>query len=216
MMSRTEAGAGAYQVPARLHEIETEVRKSRFIAWVAPVTDRAAAMEVVAEARRRYPDARHHCWAYVLGRPGAATNAAMSDDGEPSGTAGKPILNVIEHKGIGDLIVVVTRYFGGIKLGAGGLVRAYAGATEAALSSVDLMTPRPVETVRILCDFSGEQPVRQEVGRHEGSVDSVAYAEQVSMTLTVPEMALSSIESFCASQGMTLVRGLSAEEPEDQ
>ena len=205
-----------YQVPAGFHQVETEVRKSRFIARVAPVGDRASAMDEVARARDDFPDARHHCWAYVLGRPGAATNAAMSDDGEPSGTAGKPILNVIEHKGIGDLIVVVSRYFGGVKLGAGGLVRAYAGATEAVLSTADLVTPRPVERIRVHCDFSGEQPLRLALQRLEGTVDSVAYADQVSLDLTLPQAAMPELEDFCAAQGMALVSASAAENPEDQ
>lgn len=208
--------ASGYQVPARFREVETQVRKSRFIARVVPVTDRAGAMEAVDRAKADYPDARHHCWAYVLGRPGAATSAAMNDDGEPSGTAGKPILNVIEHKGIGDLIVVVTRYFGGIKLGAGGLVRAYAGATEAALSGVELVTPQPVIQARVLCDFAGEQAVRHETERCEGLVDAVDYARGVTLELTLPEAALPAMEEFCAARGMTLELASAAADPEDQ
>lgn len=123
-----------YPIPAGFLERETEIKKSRFIARVAPVSSRDEVKAWLEQARNDHPDARHICWAYQIGRPGAAAEAAMNDDGEPSGTAGKPILSVIQHKDLGDVLVMVIRYFGGIKLGAGGLVRAYAGATEAVLS----------------------------------------------------------------------------------
>ncbi|CAG0912002.1 unnamed protein product, partial [Cyprideis torosa] len=113
--------SAAFFVPASRVEHELVVNKSRFIAWIAPASDREQAMALLDEARLAYPDARHHCWAYVLGNPSNAASAAANDDGEPAGTAGKPILNVIQHKAIGNIMVVVIRYFGGIKLGAGGL-----------------------------------------------------------------------------------------------
>ncbi|MCW8886021.1 MAG: YigZ family protein [Motiliproteus sp.] len=112
-----------YSVPQQRIEVETEIKKSRFIAWADRAENRDQAMAVLSEARNRYPDARHHCWAYLIGNPAQPKTQAMSDDGEPSGTAGKPILNVLQHNEIGDVMIVVSRYFGGIKLGAGGLVR---------------------------------------------------------------------------------------------
>src|SRR5699024_8835114 len=150
------------QVPAGTSEQTLEIRKSRFIAHAARAASRDEALAVVAAARTDHPEARHHCWAYLLGDPEAASGAAMSDDGEPSGTAGKPILNVIQHKGIGDVVVVVTRYFGGIKLGAGGLVRAYANATEQALAALPLQIHVPHTTVTLVADFAHEQAVRQD------------------------------------------------------
>ena len=114
----------SYAVPAASCEQEYVVKRSRFIARVVPVNSRADVNAAVARAREDYPDARHHCWAYLLGPPGKAAGAGMSDDGEPAGTAGKPILNVLQHGHLGDVLVIVVRYFGGIKLGAGGLVRA--------------------------------------------------------------------------------------------
>ena len=120
----------SYPVPDTPLEVLFEVKKSKFFAFAACTPDRETAMQYLAAKRAEYPDARHHCWAYLLGNPHSPTSAAMSDDGEPSGTAGKPILNVLQHKGVGDITIIVTRYFGGIKLGAGGLVRAYSSAAQ--------------------------------------------------------------------------------------
>ena len=106
-------------------------KKSRFIAEVHPVTSEEEAMEILEQTRKQYWDARHHCWAYIIGRNPAAER--MSDDGEPAGTAGKPILEVIRGRELTNVLVIVTRYFGGILLGTGGLVRAYSDSMQNAL-----------------------------------------------------------------------------------
>ncbi|WP_203141560.1 YigZ family protein [Marinobacter mangrovi] len=193
-----------YPIPAESIEREIDIKKSRFIARVAPVNSREEAMAFLERARADFPDARHHCWAYQIGRPGAATQAAMNDDGEPSGTAGKPILNVIQHKDMGDIMVVVIRYFGGIKLGAGGLVRAYAGATEAVLSEVTRRTQVPVRRLAITLGFALEQPVRHWCEQHEAHVEDVGYGEGVSMQVAVPEASVQAFVAFCRAEGVTL------------
>jgi uncharacterized YigZ family protein len=184
-------------------EAEIEIKKSRFIARAAKVTERAAALAFVEQAKRDFPDARHHCWAYLLGDPDSAASAAMNDAGEPSGTAGKPILNVIQHKGVGDVVVVVIRYFGGIKLGAGGLVRAYSGAAQAAMSILPLAQARPVEAVELSLDFAKEQLLRHWAEQHEAELLQVDYGEQVQLRLSVPQDALDELGVFCAAQGVT-------------
>lgn len=103
----------AYAVPAERTRAEIEIKKSRFIAYAQQVETREQGMQWLAEIKQQYPDARHHCWAYLIGNPSCASNAGMGDDGEPSGTAGKPILNVLQHKGVMDIMVIVVRYFGG-------------------------------------------------------------------------------------------------------
>lgn len=118
-------------------EHELVIRKSRFIAHVAPVASPQDADDRIAEVRRRYWDARHNCSAQVTGLNGE--RARSSDDGEPSGTAGMPMLEVLRRRGLTDVVAVVTRYFGGIKLGAGGLVRAYASAVSEALDLASLV-----------------------------------------------------------------------------
>lgn len=190
-----------YPVPAGPVDRELEINKSRFIAWLRPVRSRAEGQAVLEEARARYPDATHHCHAWLIGAPNSG-QGAMNDDGEPSGTAGKPIFNVIQHKGIGDVMVVVIRYFGGVKLGAGGLVRAYAGAAEAVLSAMDVIEQVPESTVTLRLGFAQEQPLRHWCEQHEGQLDDVDYGETVRVRLTLPEARLAELDAFCAAQGM--------------
>ncbi len=189
-----------YPVPAEYLERETEVKKSRFIARVAPVASRDEVKTWLEQAWRDHPDARHVCWAYQIGRPGAAAEAAMNDDGEPSGTAGKPILNVIQHKDMGDVLVMVIRYFGGIKLGAGGLVRAYAGAAESVLSAVPRAVQQPMMNATVTMDFADEQALRHWCDVHDGVVESVDYGPTVSARVSVPEHRVVDFTAFCDAQ----------------
>lgn len=186
-----------YPVPAGFLERETEVKKSRFIARVYPVSDREQVRAYVDQAHRDFPDARHVCWGYQIGRPGSAAEAAMNDDGEPSGTAGKPILGVIQHKDMGDVLVIVIRYFGGIKLGAGGLVRAYAGAAESVLSSVERVVQQLRARVEVICGFADEQPLRHWCEGHEGQIEAIAYSQHVTVTVSLPEAQLAEFTRFC-------------------
>lgn len=191
-----------YPVPAGYLERETEVKKSRFIARVAPVSSRDEVKALVDQAHRDHPDARHVCWAYQIGRPGSAAEAAMNDAGEPSGTAGKPILNVIQHKDMGDVLVIVIRYFGGVKLGAGGLVRAYAGAAESVLSAVDRVVAKPVIPAHITLGYADEQPLRHWCEVHGAEVVSVDYGASVTAEVSVPEDLVETFSEFCQAQKM--------------
>lgn len=191
-----------YPVPAGCLERETEVRKSRFIARVAPVSSRDEVKAWLEQAHKDHPDARHICWAYQIGRPGAAAEAAMNDDGEPSGTAGKPILSVIQHKDMGDVLVLVIRYFGGIKLGAGGLVRAYAGATEAVLSAVDRVIQQPLSKVTVIMTFADEQPLRHWCEHNGARVEQVDYSSRVVVDITLPIDRNNDFSAFCEARGM--------------
>lgn len=193
-----------YPIPAGYLERETEVRKSRFIARVAPVNSRDEVKDWLKQARRDHPDAGHICWAFQIGRPGSATEAAMNDDGEPSGTAGKPILNVIQHKDMGDVLVMVIRYFGGIKLGAGGLVRAYAGATEKVLSAVERVIQQPMIDAHVSLPFKEEQPLRHWCDVHGALVESVEYGASVRALVLVPEDLITAFESFCDAHKLDL------------
>lgn len=194
--------ANDYPVPAGFLERETEIRKSRFIARVAPVSSRDEVKAWLEQAHKDHPDARHICWAYQIGRPGAAAEAAMNDDGEPSGTAGKPILGVIQHKDMGDVLVMVIRYFGGIKLGAGGLVRAYAGATEAVLSAVGRDIQQPMSQVTVTTTFANEQPLRHWCEQYSAAVDAVEYGLGVTVKVSLPEERNEVFTAFCDARGM--------------
>ena len=119
-------------------EIDLEIKRSHFLGLAARTTSEAQAREFIASRRAIYPDARHHCSAFIIANPGATPTERSNDDGEPSGTAGKPMLEVVRGSQIFDVTVVVTRYFGGTLLGTGGLVRAYSQATAQALEQLSL------------------------------------------------------------------------------
>jgi len=126
----------SYQTPANQQQFEIDIKRSRFITTVNCVNDKAGGKQFIHSVRGVFPDANHHCWAMVAGLPTDVYQQDQSDDGEPKGTAGKPMLNVLQHSGIGNVVVVVTRYFGGVKLGAGGLGRAYTQSVSGALSQL--------------------------------------------------------------------------------
>jgi uncharacterized YigZ family protein len=198
------APASGWRVPQGESEAELVVRKSRFIARVVPVGSREQVKQALARARRDYPDARHHCWAYLLGRPGDAAGAGMSDDGEPAGTAGKPILNALQYGELGDCLVIVIRYFGGIKLGAGGLVCAYGAAAKEALAQADSAPREPLTRVRLSGAFADEQPLRHVLSTLGVELEAVTYGEGLRAEATLPEQELAALRDWCAARGITL------------
>ena len=128
--------ASRYPVPAGRHRIELVIDRSRFLCTVTRAESIADAQQFIRDVSHEFADATHNCWAYVVGAPGSTDRIGMSDDGEPHGTAGRPMLTVLSHSGLGDIAAVVTRYYGGIKLGTGGLVKAYSGAVQESLLTV--------------------------------------------------------------------------------
>jgi len=193
----------AYEVPAAETEAELVVKKSRFIARVCLVSNRAQAMEQLQKLQAEHPQARHICWAYLLGSA-ASSSAAMNDDGEPSGTAGRPILNVIQHKKLSDTLVMVVRYFGGIKLGAGGLTRAYSGATEAALARCPRKLYQPLFECELALAFAQEAALRRWLERHQGQLLSLDYGAQVVVRIELPEALRPALMDYVASSGFGL------------
>lgn len=136
-----------YPVPAARHHIEQVIDRSRFLCTVSRAETVRDAQQFIREVSAEFADATHNCWAYVVGAPGSTDRIGMSDDGEPHGTAGRPMLTVLAHSGVGEIAAVVTRYYGGTKLGTGGLVKAYGGAVQEAL----LTMPRAerIDAVRV-------------------------------------------------------------------
>ncbi len=181
-----------------------EIKKSEFIAYAFPVNSREQAMFHVEQLREQYPDARHWCWAYIIGDPDNTTSAGFDDDGEPNGTAGRPILGVLQHKSIGNVIIVVVRYFGGIKLGAGGLTRAYAGSAQAAVDQMILQPFVPMTQVQILADFATEAQCRYVVESLEGTIEDVAYSKQVTLTVTIAEVDIETLKTELAMAGRVI------------
>ena len=180
---------------------ELVIKKSRFLAHVAPVASPEEADAVIAEARRVAWDARHHCSAQVTGLHG--DRARSSDDGEPSGTAGMPMLEVLRRRELTDVVAVVTRYFGGVKLGAGGLVRAYSSAVSEALdlaTLVDRMRLRQV-TVSVAHADAGrfDNLLRDWVGRHGAVLGETVYAAEAGFEVWAPGEAVALLVAEVAS-----------------
>ena len=181
-----------------------EIKKSEFIAHAYPVSSREQAMFHVEQLREQYPDARHWCWAYIIGDPDNTTSAGFDDDGEPNGTAGRPILGVLQHKSIGNVIIVVVRYFGGIKLGAGGLTRAYAGSAQAAVDQMTLSPYIPMAKVQIVATFATEAQCRYVIEDLGGQVEDVAYSQQVILTATLAQADIADLKERLATDGRVL------------
>ena len=160
-------------------------KKSRFIAHVFPVHSEQEAVEHIEQIRKQYWDARHNCHAFVIGPNDEISRC--SDDGEPSGTAGRPILEVLQGRGIHNVLVIVTRYFGGTLLGTGGLVRAYSQATQAGLAASRIMTRQSGRKLLIGTDYNGIGKMQYIVGKRNIPVLDTRYAEAVEMDVLVPE-----------------------------
>ena len=161
---------------------ELVIKKSRFIGCVQPVADRAAALAVVASLRAEHPAAAHVCWALMAGGQSAA-----NDDGEPGGTAGRPMLEVLRHQEIEGSLATVVRYFGGVKLGAGGLVRAYTDAIAQALFGATLVPLVRQRSLRCAVPYALEGLVRREMAAVGAVLDSVQHDNDVRFAFTLPE-----------------------------
>jgi uncharacterized YigZ family protein len=179
-----------YPVPALRHREELLVRRSRFIATLAPAPDESAAQTLIRSVREEFPDATHHCWAFVAGPPGDTARVGMSDDGEPHGTAGRPMLTTLLHSGVGEVAAVVTRYFGGVKLGKGGLGRAYSGAVADAL----LRLPTEIRVqrvhVRLSLDYPHVDGVFRLLDELGGERLEESYGAGVRLQVSIPRGAL--------------------------
>ncbi|OLT27836.1 YigZ family protein [Nocardiopsis sp. CNR-923] len=169
-------------------EVETEIRKSRFICALARVDSEEAARDFIAERRREHWNANHNCTAYVLGEDGGVQRS--SDDGEPGGTAGTPMLEVLRHRRLTDTVAVVTRYFGGVKLGAGGLIRAYGNAVSAAVEEVGVLERRRLLVVDVFADYVLGGRLESDLRGSPLIVRDVAYEDRVRIEVALPEADL--------------------------
>jgi len=151
--------AKKFLIPKDNISVEIDVRKSRFICHLAHTETAEDARQFIAKMNERFSDATHNCWAFQTEEPGSTRSIGCSDDGEPHGTAGKPILNVLCHSEVGEIVAVVTRYYGGTKLGTGGLARAYSDSVKAALD--ELITSEKIEWsfASLVIDYSQQSTV---------------------------------------------------------
>lgn len=171
-----------YKTISDICSAETEVKHSRFIATVCPCKTEREATEFIAAMRKKYWDAKHNVYAFSI-RENSVKR--FSDDGEPHSTAGLPVMEVINHSGITDIAVVVTRYFGGILLGTGGLVRAYSEATRLALEAADVITILPAKSFEINCDYGDYDPLLKLLEGFEVKILSTDFAHNVSIKVAV-------------------------------
>ncbi len=172
-------------VPAREARTEIQVQNSRFIATAAPAFSVEEARSFIARIRREFPDATHHVPAYLIGH-GAAVIAHCHDDGEPAGGAGRPALAVLQGSGLGDVVVVVTRYFGGTRLGTGGLVRAYSEAVRQVLAILPRAVKVPAHQVVLDVPYPFFERVRQAIEVHGGQIETEEFGAEVTLIAWVP------------------------------
>lgn len=173
--------ATRYPIPAEEARTEIEIKKSRFIATAVPVFSAEEAKAFIKRIKEEFSDASHNVPAFIIGF-GASVTAHCNDDGEPSGTAGRPILAVLQGSGLGDVAVVVTRYFGGTKLGTGGLVRAYGDATKAVLEILPRAEKVPTHTVMLAIPYNYLDRIRLLVEAWNGRILDEDFAADITIT----------------------------------
>lgn len=177
-------------------ESELLIKKSRFIGCVRPVPDRATAQAIVADLRERHPGAAHVCWALMAGGHSAAV-----DDGEPSGTAGRPMLEVLRHQNLEGVLATVVRYYGGIQLGAGGLVRAYTDAVAQALKGAKIVPILKIRGLRCSVPYQLEGLLRREIVAAGGTLQDVQHGEMVTFAFTLTETAADTLVAHLNEAG---------------
>ncbi len=202
-----------YPIPAGPTRVEEEIKRSRFISTLghAPTVDAARAF--IAAVSAEFADANHNCWAYVVGPPGSTGQIGMSDDGEPHGTAGRPMLTVLLHSGIGDICAVVTRYFGGTLLGKGGLVKAYSGGVQLALAGMTTVERVAKTRLTVVLDYAAITPFKRMLADYEVELIHEEYAVDAEYQLQLPS---GRVEEFStALNGLTNGQALIEETGQD-
>ena len=174
-----------YLVPAAWGGRSISKRSRAFWGGVYPVTSEQEAKEILERVRKQHYDARHNCWCYIL----KSGQKRYSDDGEPQGTAGQPMLNVFEREGVVDVLCIVTRYFGGILLGAGGLCRAYTKAAKDALDAAGISKMQPWLRQQITVSYALFERAKLLIAAQEGTVEDAQYRAEILMTYRIPEGA---------------------------
>jgi uncharacterized YigZ family protein len=178
--------------------VEETIQRSRFLTTAAHAPDAEAAHAFIEGIREEFPDATHNCWAFVAGPPGSTTHIGMSDDGEPHGTAGRPMLTTLLHSGVGEIVAVSTRYFGGVKLGTGGLSRAYSGGVKLVLET--LPTEEKVERVplRVTVAYADVDALQRLFDEMEILVEAEEYGADVRYVCAVPVTELDAFRAQVA------------------
>jgi len=204
-----------YPVPLGRHRVETVIDRSRFICTIARVRTVDEAQAFIRAMNAEFADATHNCWAYVVGAPGSTDRIGLSDDGEPHGTAGRPMLTVLQHCGIGEIAAVVTRFYGGIKLGTGGLVKAYGGAVQEALATLPIEERVDTVTVTFAVGYMHVGAVQQLLPEVNAEVIRQDFGVEAEFVLRLPRVDLPLLSNHIGNltRGAVQPRELDAESP---
>lgn len=176
-----------YLIPKSAVVFEEEIKKSRFITYLQHTEGLAAAKAFWAEVKQQHPNARHHCWAACAGKPTDSQQLGFSDDGEPAGTAGKPMLSALQGSQVGEISAVVVRYYGGILLGTGGLVRAYGNGVQQALKLLETTLKIERQFFQLVCDYGQLSLVQQLCEKYEVEMIHQDFQAQINLVLGISE-----------------------------
>ncbi len=185
-----------YSIPLQSVRVYHEILCSKFIASLGHAPNSAAAHSFIQEIRAEFADASHNCWAFVAGPPGSTDQVGCSDDGEPRGTAGRPMLQTLQYAAVGEVAGVVTRYFGGTRLGRGGLVRAYAGSIKAALAQLPLTRKVEWTELRFTLGYAHLARLEHNLPRFEGQISRQEFGVDVLLQVTLPVSCTAEFQSF--------------------
>lgn len=180
-----------FRVPFQSSETEFTEKRSRFISHLLPVESEEDARAFIAQVKKQYYDARHNCWCYLIGE----NIVRYSDDGEPQGTAGQPMLNVFQRENVTDVVCVVTRYFGGILLGAGGLTRAYSKSARDALCAAGVSEMGLCAAVSVPCSYGLFERVKGEIAALGGIIDNTEYGADIRLDVSLPGESVDALAS---------------------
>jgi uncharacterized YigZ family protein len=192
------ANDARYLVPATQHRAEQSIDRSRFICTLTRVESPEAAQAFIRAMNAEFADATHNCWAYVAGPPASTSRIGMSDAGEPHGTAGRPMLTVLLHSDIGEIAAVVTRYYGGTKLGTGGLVKAYGGSVQLALATLPTTERVDYVDAALAIAYANITVIQQLLAAHEVLIDGEDYGVDVRYRLRVPRPSVEPVQRALA------------------
>jgi len=197
-----------YQILAAPLMVQTEVKRSKFLAYIEPTQGVASAKAFVAKIKRLHPDASHNCWAFVANRPENSIDIGFSDDGEPSGCAGRPMLNVLQGSDIGEITVVVSRYFGGTKLGTGGMARAYGGAVNAVLAQATTKLKAVTELVECHASYQWSNLIELLISQFDAQLVGADYGERIHYQIKVDARKLTEFSEivFERSNGQITIK----------
>lgn len=179
-----------YWVPKNVVIFEEEIKKSRFITCIQRTVGMTEAKQFWSEVKIRHPQARHHCWATIAAAPNNSQEFGFSDDGEPALTAGKPMLTCLQGSGLGEITAVVVRYFGGVLLGTGGLVRAYSNGVQQALKQIETVLKVERNLYQLVCDYAQIKLVQNLCKQYDVLIESQTFQTRVCFELGVNQEKL--------------------------